>query len=462
MAGKDHQQTKIARKNYLTKLDKDYLWHPFTQMQDFRKDDPLIIAEGKGCYLIDVEGKKYLDGVSSLWVTVHGHQHPDITAAIIEQVKKISHSTLLGISNVPATELAERLVEISPPGLNKVFYSECGAAAVEIGLKMAFQYWQQRKDPRPKKTKFLFLQNSYHGDTLGAVSVGGIELFHKIYRPLLTEHICVPAPYCFRCFLSLDPDSCNQECFVELEKIIQTRHPEVAAFIIEPLVQGAAGMIIAPPGYLTKARELCTQYEVLLIADEVAVGFGRTGRMFACEHENVVPDILVMGKGITGGYLPLAATLTTDEVYQGFLGEFWESKTFYHGHTYTGNPVTCAAALASLAVFEKEKTLERLQGKIALFTELLKKFIALKHVGEIRQRGFMVGIELVLDSTTKASYPVEEKVGIQVIREARRNGLVIRPLGDVIVLMPPLSISESELKQVIQITFDAIKKVTEG
>jgi len=447
---------------HLLKVDKKYLWHPFTQMQDFLNDDPLIIAEGKGNHLIDIKGEKYLDGVSSLWVTVHGHRHPDINAAIVAQVKKISHSTLLGISNVPAIELAQQLVKISPPGLNKVFYSECGATAVEIGLKMAFQYWQQRKNPRPQKTKFLYLQNSYHGDTLGAVGVGGIDLFHKIYRPLLTEHIRVSAPCCYRCFLGKNQTSCKMECVDELEKIMRTRHKEIAAFIIEPLVQGAAGMIIAPRGYLKRVRDLCDKYEILLIADEVAVGFGRTGRMFACEHENVSPDIMIMGKGITGGYLPLAATLTTDEVYNAFLGELWEFKTFYHGHTYTGNPVSCAAALANLSVFKKEKTLEKLQDKIVLLTELLQKFERLEHVGEIRQKGFMAGIELVLNRATKEPFPLEEKVGIRVIKEARKNGLVIRPLGDVIVLMPPLSIAKAELKKIAEITFDAVKKVTEG
>jgi len=453
-----------VRNNFLrlSKVDKKYLWHPFTQMQDFLKEDPLIIAEGKGTYVIDVEGKRYLDGISSLWVTVHGHQHPDLNAAIVAQVKKISHSTLLGISNVPAIELAQQLVKIAPPGINKVFYSECGSAAVEIGLKMAFQYWQQRKNPRLQKTKFLYLQNSYHGDTLGAVGVGGIDLFHKIYRPLLTEHICVSAPYCYRCFLGKDHTSCKMECGDELEKVIRSRHKEIAAFIIEPLVQGAAGMIIAPRGYLKKAKELCNKHEILLIADEVAVGFGRTGRMFACEHEDVAPDIMTVGKGITGGYLPLAATLTTDEIYRAFLGESWKFKTFYHGHTYTGNPVSCAAALANLSVFKKERTLKTLQNKIVLLAELLKKFEKLEHVGEIRQKGFMVGIELVLDQSTKEPYPVEEKVGIRVIKEAQKNGLIIRPLGDVIVLMPPLSIAKAELKQIAEITFDAIKKATGG
>jgi adenosylmethionine-8-amino-7-oxononanoate aminotransferase len=333
---------------------------------------------------------------------------------------------------------------------------------VEIGLKIAFQYWQQRLDPRPEKTKFAYLQNGYHGDTLGAVSVGGIDLFHEIYKPLLTENICIPSPYCYRCFLSRTPDDCRMACLEELEKIIDPHHEKIAAFIIEPLVQGAAGMYVAPQGYLKRVREVCDQYEILLIADEVAVGFGRTGRMFACEHENISPDIMIMGKGITGGYLPLAATLTTNKIYEAFLGEYGEWKTFFHGHTYTGNPVACAAALASLDVFAKEQTLAKLQGKIVLFTQFLKKFEALEHVGEIRQKGFMVGIELVLDNKTKEPYPLEDKIGIRVIQEARKNGLVIRPLGNVVVLMPPLSINENELRQITEITFDAIKKVTGG
>jgi len=450
------------RHHQLAEMDKEFVWHPFTQMLDYTEQDPLIIVEGKGNHLIDIDGKRYLDGVSSLWVNVHGHQHPEINKAIISQVNKISHSTMLGTTNVPAIELAQRLVEITPPGLNKVFYSECGATAVEIGLKIAFQYWQQRSNPKPKKTKFACLQNAYHGDTLGAVSVGGIELFHNLYKPLLTENICIPSAYCYRCFLAKDPEDCQMACFEEIERILEKHHEEIAAFIMEPLVQGAAGMIVAPPGYLKKVSDICKQYEILLIADEVAVGFGRTGRMFACEHENVSPDIMTMGKGITGGYLPLAATLANDKIYEAFLGEHEELKTFFHGHTYTGNPVTCAAALANLEIFEKEETLAKLQGKIALLNQHLKKFEALKHVGEIRQKGFMVGIELVSDTITKEPYPIEDKIGIRVIMEARKHGLVIRPLGDVIVLMPPLSITEDELTVLTDVTFDAIKKVTEG
>lgn len=457
-------ESENARDEYyqeLVRCDKEYLWHPFTQMFEYEREDPLIIAEGKGSYLIDVQGNAYLDGISSLWVTVHGHQHPSITDAIITQAKKIAHTTLLGLSNVPAIQLAKKLARITPPGLNKVFYAECGAAAVEIGLKIAFQYWQQRKDPRPEKTKFAYFENAYHGDTLGAVGVGGIDLFHCLYRPLITEHIRIPAPHCYRCSLSLHPTSCQQECFHELEKTMAAHHQEIAALIIEPLVQGAAGMIVFPEGFLRAIREVCNRYDVLLIADEVAVGFGRTGRMFACEHENVSPDIMTMGKGITGGYLPLAATLTTHEVYEVFLGEYHDQKTFFHGHTYTGNPVACAAALANLEVFEQEKTLVHLEGKILLLSQLLRPFETLAHVGDVRQKGFMVGIELVRNRNTKEPYPLQANIGRRVIKEARKRGLVIRPLGDVIVLMPPLSITESELRRTAEITFEAIQKVTE-
>jgi len=408
-----------------------------------------------------MDGKRYLDGVSSLWVTVHGHRHPVITQAIIEQTQKLAHSTLLGPSHAPAILLAEKMVEISPAGLQKVFYSECGAAAVEIGLKIAFQYWQQRNDPRKRRTKFAHLEHAYHGDTLGAISVGGIELFHEVYRPLITEQITVPSPYCYRCPFSLFPETCCRECFDAMEQTIAAHHEELAAFIIEPLVQGAAGMITAPEGFLKKARQVCDRYGILLIADEVAVGFGKTGRMFACEHEEVLPDIMVTGKGITGGYLALAATLTTDEIYNAFLGRYHEQKTFFHGHTYTGNPIACAAALANFEVFEQEQTLVRLQDKIAAFSTFLNKLPALPHVGDVRRRGVMVGIELVWNKDTKEPFPAETNVARRVIQEARRHGLIIRPLGDVVILMPPLSITVDELQQMVEITGNAIQQVTE-
>ena len=445
----------------LEKWDKEYIWHPFTQMQQYIQEKPLIIARGEGSWLIDVEGNRYLDGVSSLWVNVHGHCHPALNQAVKKQLDEIAHSTLLGLANVPSILLAKKLVEITPPGLNKVFYSDSGATAVEIALKMAFQYWQQKEGGRfSSKTKFISLLGAYHGDTIGSVSVGGIPLFHGIFKPLLFECLYAPAPYCYRCPLEKERESCAMACADRLEEMLEKHQHEVAAVIIEPLVQGAAGMITAPDGFLRRVRELCTRYNVLMIADEVAVGFGRTGCLFACEHEGVSPDLMCLAKGITGGYLPLAATLTTDEVYRAFLGRPEECKTFYHGHTYTGNPLACAAALTSIDLFEKENLLAALQPKIELLRRRLEDFWELPHVGDIRQRGMMVGIELVADKKTKRPYPMEEQVGHRVILEARRRGLVLRPLGDVIVLMPVLTMSEEELNHVLEITYESIAVVT--
>jgi adenosylmethionine-8-amino-7-oxononanoate aminotransferase len=444
----------------LEEADKRYIWHPFTQMKDYQEMEPMLIDRGEGSYLIDINGRRYLDGVSSLWVIVHGHRREEIDRAIIEQVGKLSHSTLLGLSNPPAVELAEQLVEITPAGLERVFYSDNGSTGCEVALKMAFQYWQLRGEH--KRTTFVSFSNAYHGDTLGAVSVGGIDLFHEAYRPLLFPVLQATAPYCYRCPLGLAPPGCGMACLETLEKILKDHHQEIAALIIEPLVQGAAGMVTQPPGFLQGVRALCSRYGVLMIADEVAVGFGRTGKMFACEHEEVRPDVMVLAKGITGGYLPLAATLTTDEIYGAFLGEYHEFKTFFHGHTYTGNPVACAAALANLAVFEQDKTLERLAPKIALLTQWLEKFKALSAVGEVRQRGFMTGIELVADKETKAPFPPQERMAFKVILEARKRGVIIRPLGDVLIIMPPLSITEGELEELVAVIYDSITTVTEG
>jgi len=445
----------------LEALDKQYLWHPFTQMQEYRQLTPLIIERGSGSYLYDIEGNRYIDGVSSLWVTIHGHRKKQIDTAIIRQVKKISHSTLLGLTNAPAIKLAQKLVAIAPRGLTKVFYSDNGSTAVEVALKIAFQFWQQSSRAARGKKTFVTLHNAYHGDTLGSVSVGGIELFHRIYKPLLFKTYKADAPYCYRCPLQLHYPSCKIECLNSLEKTLKKHHAEIAALIMEPLVQGAAGMIVFPRGYVKAARELCTRYQILFIADEVAVGFGRTGKMFACEHENVRPDLMAIAKGITGGTLPLAATLATDTIYDAFLGEVQDLKTFYHGHTYTGNPVACAAALANLAVFEQERVLDALQLKIKLLKKKLKAFYNLSHVGDVRQCGFMVGIELVEDRDSKKPYPLQKKIGQRVILEARRRGVIIRPLGDVIVLMPPLSISARELEKLTDVVYESIQFVTE-
>ncbi len=449
------------RNKKFEELDKRLIWHPFTQMKDWIEETPLIIEKGKGSYLIDIHGRKYLDGISSLWVTVHGHRKKEIDAAVKKQIDKIAHSTLLGLSNVPAIILSEKLIKIAPKRLTKVFYSDSGSTAVEIALKMAFQYWQQKGIAYKNKTKFISLHNAYHGDTIGSVSVGGIDLFHQIYKPLLFDSYKIESPYCYRCSLNKTYPACNLECADNAEEMIKKYADTTAALIIEPIVQGAAGMLVSPPGYLKKIRRLCTRYNILMIADEVATGFGRTGKMFACEHEGISPDIMAVAKGITGGYLPLAATLATDEIYNAFYGEYKDLKTFFHGHTYTGNPLACAAAIANIGLFKKERTLQKLQPKIKYMTKRLKEFEILNHVGDIRQKGFMVGIELVKDKGTKEPYLLEEKIGIKVIKEARKHGLIIRPLGNVIVLMPPLSIKMEELKRLLEVVYISIKTVTE-
>jgi adenosylmethionine-8-amino-7-oxononanoate aminotransferase len=452
-------------------------------MKEWMLENPLIITEGRGSFLKDTTGKWYIDGVSSIWVSVHGHRKKELNDAIKEQIDRISHSTLLGLTHPPAAILAEKLVtivqksligvrrssvtsqesdsklKIQNSKLSRVFYSDNGSTAVEIGLKMAFQYWQH-KGIKGKKT-FLSLTNAYHGDTIGAVSVGGIDLFHNIFSPLLFKTYKAPSPYCYRCELGKEYPSCNLLCLHEMEKIMRKHHKEIAALIIEPVVQGAAGMIVAPSGYLKGVRRLCIKYNILMIADEVATGFGRTGKMFACEHEDISPDILCLAKGITGGYLPLAATIASEKIYNAFLGEFRDLKTFFHGHTYTGNQLACAAAIANIELFKKEKTLNKMQGKINFLKKEMDKLKSLNHIGDIRQKGFMVGIELVKNKKTKEPYPIEDMMGWEVCRKAREKGLIIRPLGNVVVLMPPLSISNQELKSLVRITAEALKKVTE-
>jgi adenosylmethionine-8-amino-7-oxononanoate aminotransferase len=417
----------------LTAADRTHLWHPFTQERGWAEEEPLIVERAEGTNLIDVEGRRYIDGVSSLWCNVHGHAHPRIDAAVRDQLRRMAHSTLLGVSHRPAIELARRLAAVAPAALGRVFYSDSGSTATEIALKMAFQFWRQRGEDRPR---FVALRMAYHGDTIGSVSVGGIDLFHSLYRPLLFDT------------LKAEPGDIGH-----MDSLLAEHEGEVAAVIMEPLVQGAAGMLVHPDGYLRAVRGLCDRHDVLLILDEVATGFGRTGRMFACEHEGVSPDLLCVAKGLTGGYLPLAATLTSERIYEGFLGEFEEFRTFFHGHTYTGNPLACAAALASLEVFEEERTLERLEPKIELLGELLVPLAAHPAVREVRRRGFMVGIEL-------ADYPLDRRMGHRVTLEARRRGAIIRPLGDVVVLMPPLAISRADLRRLVAVTAEAIEAAT--
>lgn len=451
---------KTPSPRQLIDWDHQHLWHPFTQMQEWEQETPLIIERGKGSYLIDTEGKKYLDGTSSIWVNLHGHRHPTLDRAIKSQLDKIAHSTFLGLSNPPAIQLARELIRIAPKGLKRVFYSDNGSTAVEVALKMAVQYWQQRHPDTGPKNTFLHLKLAYHGDTIGAVSVGNIELFHARFKSLLFPTLEADPPYCYRCPLNQTYPSCQIACLDPIEQILKERHRDLAGFIIEPLVQAAAGMITAPPGYLTRIRELCTKYDVLLIADEVATGFGRTGKMFACQHEGVTPDLMAISKGLTGGYMPLAATVTTEEIYKGFLGKYEDFKTFFHGHSYTGNPLGCSVALANLKVFKKEKTLAKLQPKIKTMARLLQPLRQLPHVGDIRQRGFMAAIELVEDKKTKKPYQLEERVGHRVTMEARKRGLLLRPIGNILILMPPLSTSLPELTRMVAILQASIETAT--
>jgi adenosylmethionine-8-amino-7-oxononanoate aminotransferase len=455
--------TAMARQpstKQLSSWDRKYLWHPFTQMQEWEQEEPLIIERGKGPYLIDTEGKRYLDGTSSIWVNLHGHRHPTLDRAIKRQLDKVAHSALFGLSNPPAIQLAQALIRIAPKGLTRVFYSDNGSTAVEVALKMAVQYWQQRRPKADPKNTFLHLKLAYHGDTVGAVSVGNIELFHSRFKSLLFPTAEADPPYCYRCPLKLTYPLCRMACLDPIEQILNEHHRELAGFIIEPLVQAAAGMLTSPPGYLKRIRELCTKYNVLLIADEVATGFGRTGKMFACQHEGVTPDLMAISKGLTGGYMPLAATLTTDEIYQAFLGKYEDFKTFFHGHSYTGNPLGCAVALANLEVFKKDKTLTRLQPKIKTMARLLQPLWQLPHVGDIRQRGFMAAIELVEDRATRNPYPLEARMGHRVAMDARRRGLLLRPIGNVMILMPPLSTSIPELRRMVEILRASIETVT--
>jgi adenosylmethionine-8-amino-7-oxononanoate aminotransferase len=446
----------------LRRWDRDHLWHPFTPLADWAASEPLVIDRAEGVYLYDLEGRRYLDGVSSLWCNVHGHRHPALDAAVRAQLDQVAHTTLLGVSHPPAIELARRLVERAPAGLTRVFFSDDGATAVEVALKMAFQYWRQKPDPEPERTLFIALEGAYHGDTIGDVSLGGVDRFHAMFRPLLFPVLRAPAPHCYRCPLELSRPDCGTACLGAVERLLEAHAGAVAAVVVEPLVQAAAGMIVHPEGYLKGLHALCRAHGTLLIADEVAVGFGRTGTLFACEQEGVTPDFLCLAKGLTAGYLPLAATLTTEEVCAAFLGTAAEGKTFFHGHTYGGNPLGAAVALASLRVFDEEATIERLAPAIARLAERLTGFAALPHVGDVRRRGLIAGIELVADKTTRAPYPWSEQVGARVCARARQHGLLIRPLGDVLVVMPPLSIRNEELDEMLDIMLDCVRKVTEG
>lgn len=445
--------------NDIESKDKEYIWHPFTQMQEWVAQPQMIIEAAEGIQLIASDGRKYYDGVSSLWVNIHGHRHPTIDKAIIDQLGKVAHTTMLGLINVPASQLAEELMAVVPKGLTKLFYSDDGSTAVEVGIKMAYQYWQLKGET--KKKKFVTLANAYHGDTVGTVSVGGIDLFHRIFASLLFESIQAPCPSCYHCTLASDPQQCGMLCIDAVEKILADHHGEIAAMIVEPLVQAAAGMLTQPKGYLKRLEELTKQYNVLFLVDEVATGFGRTGKMFACDQEDVSPDIMMVAKGITGGYLPLAATFVTNEIYNAFLGDYTQQRTFFHGHSYTGNPLCCAAGLANLQIFREEQVIASLEAKIEAARRRLVTFTQLKHVGEVRQQGLMIGIELAKSPANKIPFPWHMAMGAKVCKKSREYGLIIRPIGSVVVFMPPLISTVAEIEYMLAIIYKSIQEVTE-
>jgi adenosylmethionine-8-amino-7-oxononanoate aminotransferase len=443
----------------LRRLDHKYLWHPFTQMQEWVTEEPCIISQGAGHYLIDVNGKRYLDGVSSLWCNVHGHRKKEIDDAVKAQLDRIAHSTFLGLSHVPGIQLAEKLIEIAPRGLQRVFYSDSGATAVEIALKMAVQYWHLKGET--KRTLIASLAESYHGDTVGSMSMGYSETFHRFHKSLLFPVLRMTPPHVFRYYERMSAAAALNAAIEEADQKLSQNKDNLAALVMEPLMQGAAGMWSQPVEYVKAIAELCRRNGILFVLDEVATGFGRTGKMFAAEHARITPDIICFAKGISGGYLPLAATLTTEEIYSAFLGEYKEFKTFFHGHTYTGNPLGCAAALASLELFERESIIEKMQPRISYLRKRLSgDILPLSHVGDVRQWGYMVGIELVEEKASRKNYAPERRIGRKVILEARKHGVMIRPLGDVIILMPPLTISDEELTTLLDVVYDCIKAVT--
>lgn len=438
----------------LSKIDLQYIWHPCSQMKDYETLPPIVIDHGKGVYLYDKNGKRYLDVVSSWWCNLLGHCNEKISARMKQQLDKLEHVIFANFTHEPAIQLCERLVQILPKGLCKFNFSDNGSAAIECALKMAFQY--QYQTGHPEKKRFMALSEGYHGETIGALSVGGLDLYAEIYKPMLMDIVRVEAPDCYRCPYGECRDTCQCECFQQAEEALSKYGQEIAAFIMEPLVQGSAGMRIYPPLYLKKLREACDRYGVLLIADEIATGFGRTGKLFACDHAGITPDILCMSKGLTGGYLPMAITVTTQEIYDAFYDDYNKGKAFMHSHTYSGNPLACSAALAVQDILEEEQILEHAaQRADYLHEQLMNALGDHPNVGEIRHIGLINGIELVADRKTKTPFPSEDRVGYQIYKRALQEGVIFRPLGDVIYFNPPLIIKEEEIDEAVA----ACKKV---
>lgn len=442
----------------LLQLDRAHVWHPCTQEKDHELLPPIPIERGNGVYLYDLQGNRYIDGVSSWWVNLFGHNHPGLNAALADQADKVAHHIFAGFTHEPGVRLAQRLAELTPGNLSKVFFTDNGSAAVEAALKMSFQYWQQVGITQ--KTRFVSIRDAYHGETLGALSVSGCELYREVYRPILLEEFQVQGPDCYRCPYGLQRECCDAECIAPLQQLVEREHEQIAGIIIEPLIQCAAGMRIYPPVYLQKLRQLCDACGVHYIADEIAVGFGRTGKMFANQHAGVAPDLLCLSKGITGGYLPLAVTLTTETIYRAFYDDYATLKAFLHSHSYTGNPLACALANKVLDIFRDENILEQTLPQQQLLDEWKAEFESLPQVGEFRRLGMVAAVEMVVDKQGKVPYPWQERRGYQVYQEALQKGALLRPLGNVVYFMPPLTINQDELRQLLEIARDSIVAAT--
>jgi len=442
--------------NWLKK-DLKYIWHPYTQMKDCERFPLLLVEKARGIKLYDGHGKYYYDTISSWWCNVHGHNHPSIKKAIKKQLDVLEHTLFAGITHKRAIQLAERLISIAPEGLTKVFFSDNGSTSVEVGLKMSFQYWQNIG--KKKKTKFISLDLGYHGDTVGTMSVSGVDLFNEMFSPLFFSSFKAPSPYCYRCPVKKQRSSCKIDCLAHLEKLLKNNSDQIAGIIIEPLLMGAGGMIVYPKEYLLGAARLAKKFNVHLIADEVATGFGRTGQMFACDLAGVSPDLMCLSKGITAGYLPMAATLTTDEIYRAFYAPYQKKKTFFHGHTYTANPLSCAAAIASLDVFKQENTLAQVEDIMPYFHHRMETFRNLKYVGDVRYIGLIGVVELVKNKSTKQGFSFDERIGLKVYREGLKHNLILRPLGNVIYLFLPLCIKKRELDDIINKMHEVLRKI---
>ncbi|WP_223553349.1 adenosylmethionine--8-amino-7-oxononanoate transaminase [Lysinibacillus sphaericus] len=444
----------------LQKRDLQHVWHPCSQMKDYEQFPPIVLKKGQGVWLYDENNHRYLDAVSSWWVNLFGHANPRISQALSDQAFTLEHAIFANFSHEPAIKVAEKLVALTPDGLNKVFFADNGSSAIEVALKMSFQYHMQTG--KTTKTRFLALTDAYHGETLGALSVGGVGLYNEVYQPLLLDTVRAQGPDCFRCPFKEKPESCHAQCIQFVEEELHQHHEEITAVIIEPLIQAAAGMKMYPPIYLKRLRELCTKYDIHLIADEIAVGFGRTGTLFACEQADIAPDFMCLSKGLTGGYLPLSAVLTTDAVYNAFYDDYGTMKAFLHSHSYSGNTLACRVALEVLTMFEEERVIDIVQNKGERMRKLaMQAFEQLPFVGEYRQVGLVGAIELVANRETKEPLPSEERIGYQIYKRALEKGLLIRPLGNILYFMPPYIISDDEMRFMIDTTKETLMQFFE-